>query len=172
MSAPHRSPKRLVSGVAIGLAVLAVLTVVGIVIVPQVRNSMVGTAAEGDSAVTVTTAGVTAEIPLTMGWSYRPALWDESRVTLRSPDGWMSIELHLTSDVDPADSARAVAGVTIDVFDTEPLGGMTLVHARVDDATLVGALTDGADVLTFVSTPSPAYDAELATLLSSIRFAS
>ena len=171
MSAAGRLLKRRVCGVAIGMAVLAVVAA-AIVVVPQARSSFAGEPVEVGTPVTVTTAGVTAEIPLTAGWSYRPALWDESRVTLRSPDGRMSIDLQLAVDVDPAEAARAAAGAPIDAFDTEPLGEATLLHARLGDDTLVGALTQGGDVLTVVSTPSPAYDAELATLLSMVRFVS
>jgi len=166
----RRTAPRRIWGVAIGIAVLAVVTVVGIAVVPQVWSSARGESVESDTSVTVTTAGATAQIPLTASWSYRPALWDPSRMTLRSPDGLMSIDLQLTSDVDPAEAARTAANAPIDAFDTEPVGTMTLLHARSDDDTIVGALTDGADVLTFVSTSTTAYDAELAALLASIRF--
>lgn len=172
MSATQIRLKSRIVGITVMTSVLAVVIIAGFLFGPQVLRSVSGEVVQGDAPVTVTTAGATAEIPLAHGWSFRPALWDQSRVTLRSPDGHMSIDLRLVRDVDAAESARAATGAPIDSFDTEPVGDAMLLHAHTKGDAVVGALTRGDDALTFVSTPSPAYDAELAALLATIRFTS
>jgi hypothetical protein len=107
MSAKQNRLKSRIIGIAVMTSVLAVVITAGFLFGPQVLRTISGEVVEGDTPVTVTAAERPQEIPLARGWSFYPALWDGSRVTLRSPDGQMSVDLHLARDVDAAESARS-----------------------------------------------------------------
>lgn len=151
-----------------GAAVVIAIAIAALTVGPAIWQAATTRLADRDTTMTLTTAGATAEIPVAAGWSYSAPPFDESRVTLHSPDGVMSIQFQVTPDAGAEEAARALGG-EVTAFDTEPIGAAQVVHARTRDRTAVaGAVVEGDAVLAFLSEPSPDYDAELATLLATV----
>lgn len=165
----RRSRAEIVGIIAAWSAVVAIVLVAAIVFVPAIWSAASTTVIEADTELSLVEGDASAEIPVPSGWWARPAFADGSAVTIGSPDGVMTLTLRLTTSTDADDAIVRAAPDELETVDSEPLGAATLLHARTltGDA-LVGAVAAGDAVLTFVSTPSPAYDAELAQLLATM----
>ncbi|MGB4778815.1 hypothetical protein [Microbacterium sp.] len=165
----HRTPVIVASAAA---AVIIIAVVISVFTVgPDIWAAATIRVAEDDESVTLTESESTVTVPVDRDWSYSTSPFDESRATLHSPDGVMTIEFDVGSSLEPDAAARALAG-DVAVFDHESIGRAGVIHGRTADGeALAGALVDGGTVLAFVSRPSPDYDAELAGLLARIEVA-
>ncbi len=162
----HRLP--IVVATIAGATVAVATAIAALTVGPAIWQAATTRLADIDTTVTLTASGATATIPVAAGWSYSTPLFDDSRLTVHSPDGAMSVEFMVTADAGAEDAARALGG-EITAFDTEPIGQAEVVHARTRDrAAVAGAVVQGDAVLAFLSQPSPDYDAELATLLATV----
>lgn len=139
---------------------------------PQVWAAATAEIAEDDTTIFLETTGASATIPVDGGWVVSRALFDDSRVALRSPDGAMTVHFRLAVAPDPAAAARAQVPDELSAFDEETVGAVTVLHTRTPDGrSTVGALVEGEAVLAFESSALESYDAELAAVLSRIEVA-
>ncbi len=109
---------------------MAVATAIAALTVgPAIWQASTTRLADRDTSMTLTASGATAEIPVAAGWSYSTPPFGESRVTLHSPDGVMTVQFQVTADAGAEEAARALGG-EVTAFDTEPIGQAEVVHAR------------------------------------------
>lgn len=129
------------------------------------------TVAEEELTVRLSNGSAVAEISLPSGWSWRAQFGDASRGVAGSPDRVMTVDFALVVDVDAVTALEDAAAAPLGLLNEESRSGAArLLSARtVEPGTIVGALSEGSAVVTFVSTPSPEYDAELATLLTGVE---
>lgn len=158
----------------IAIAIALVVAGVGVLawfVVPPVVASATTRVVAADETLTLTSGGASATVPVAAGWRVRPAWNDGSRVTIGSPDGELTLRLALTPASDAATTLTAMAPGPLGPEVREPDGdGRELVHARTESGdSLVGSLDGGSAAIVFVSSPSPAYDLELARLLDRIE---
>lgn len=153
-----------------GIAVTAAVVFAAITVIPQIIRASATEVAISDTTITFAAEGAAATVPVDAGWSYVIGPSDDAHATLVSPDGAFTVELTAARGVDPEQAARDAAGQAVTLFDREPVGDATVLHARVvgEDA-IVGAVVDGDASVVFVARPSAAYEAELARLLSRIE---
>lgn len=165
----RRSRAEIVGIIAAWSVAVAIVLVAALVFVPPIWSAASTTVIEADTELSLVEGDASARIPVPAGWWARPAFADGSAMTIGSPDGVMTLALRLTTTTDAEDAMVRAAPGALETVDSEPLGGATLLHARTltGDA-LVGAVAEGDAVLTFVSTPTPAYDAQLAQLLAAV----
>lgn len=156
-----------------GVVVIALIAVAAVVVVPQIIRAGATKVASTDTTVTLTAAGIRAEVPAPEGWAYVLGPFDDHTATLRSPDGAMTVDVDLTATDDAEQAVRSVAGGAVTPFDHEPVGSSTVVHAQIvgEDA-IVGAVVSGGAALVFTSRPATGYDAQLAELLAGIEVTS
>lgn len=157
------------------ITVLVSLAVVAALVVPVVVRGLTPSVSSQERTVHLSSDTATATLVLPSGWSWRSHLGDESRGVAGSPDRRMTVEFSLVPDSDVQTALDRVAPgplgpVSEETLTDGPAGVGTIRHARVlDQDALVGVITEGPVILTFVSSPSPRYDAELADLLATIE---
>ena len=170
---PPRPRRRMLPVVVI--TVLVSLAVLAALLVPVIVRGLASTVSPDDRTIVLTNGTARAALVLPGGWSWRTPFGDESRGVAGSPDRAMTVEFALLSGTDAPAALEQVAPGQLGPASEEILSDRTagigqVLHARVlDQDTLVGAVEEGPIILTFVSTPSPAYDAELAELLATIE---
>lgn len=167
-----RSRLPVIVAVLATVLVLAAIGIAALTVGPAVWAAATTERVPADTTVTLETEGASASIPVAAGWSYNHPPFDRSRLTLRSPDGAMSIDFALVpgaGDADAEAAARDLVSEEVGLFDREPIGASSVVHARSADGTvLVGAVVGPDSLVAFSSRPTPAYDAELATVLAGV----
>ncbi|MFS0912292.1 hypothetical protein AB3M89_10900 [Microbacterium sp. 179-I 3D2 NHS] len=161
-------------GPTITVAMVLLVGAAAVVVVPGIVTELTPTVSDEDRRMRVSDGKSEAWIVVPAGWSWTPAFGDESGGVVGSPDRAMTVDFSLSSTTDPRTAIEEVAPGPVGDINREILadGAATeeVAYARVDDRdVVVGAITEGPVVLTFVSTPSPAYDAELARLLADIE---
>jgi len=170
---PRPRRQRLVPVIVI--TVLVTLGLFAAMVVPVVVRGLTPTVSAQERTVRLTNETAQATLILPGGWSWRSHFGDESRGVAGSPDRLMTVELALVTGSDAPAAVDRVAPGPLGPLSEErltagPTGVGTVLHARIDDEqTIVGAVTEGPVILTFRSTPSPAYDAELADLLATVE---
>jgi hypothetical protein len=170
---PPRRRRRLLPFVII--ATLVAVGVAAALIVPVVAGGVAPTSADEERTMRLTEGNLRADIELPAGWSWSPSFGDDSRGVAGSPDRVMTVELSLTAGTDPRkaleDAAPGPLGpISEETLSEDSAGSRTLLYARVpDQGVVVGALTTGSAVVTFVASSSPTYDVELARLLAAIE---
>lgn len=159
----------LVGAMIVGAVLVAGIGVVAVTVGPAIWAAATAQVAEEDTTLVLDVAGASATVPVDEGWVFSRALFDDSQATLRSPDGALTVRVRLTAGESPEDAARAQVDEDVPAFDSEPVGAVTVLHARTSDAqAIVGAVAEGDAVLAFTSDAPASYDAELAALLSRI----
>ena len=154
---------------------LVSLAVIAALVVPVVVRGLTPSVSAEERTIRLTSDTATATLVLPGGWSWRSHFGDESRGVAGSPDRRMTVELSLVAGSDVQTALDRVAPGPLGPLSEEtlndgPSGVGTIRHARVlDQDTLVGVITEGPVILTFLSSPSPRYDAELADLLATIE---
>lgn len=154
------------------ITVVVSLVVIAALVVPVVVRGLTPSVSAQDRTVQLTGATAQATLVLPAGWSWRTHFGDKSRGVAGSPDRRMTVELSLAPGTDAAAALERIAPGVLGPSSEEMLvaGVGPVLHARVvDQDTLVGAIAEGSVILTFRSTPSPAYDAELADLLATLE---
>lgn len=157
------------------ITVLVTLGLAAAMIVPVVVRGLTPSVSAQDRTVHLTNGDADASLVLPAGWSWRTHFGDESRGVAGSPDRLMTVELSIVEGTDLPAALDHVAPGTLGPTSEEtltdgPTGVGTILHARVvDQDTIVGAISEGPVIVTFRSSPSPAYDAELADLVSTIE---
>lgn len=168
---PHR--RRLLPIVVI--TVLVALGLLAALVAPVIVRGLTATVTPEARTIVLTNETAQASVVLPGGWSWRTPFGDESRGVAGSPDRAMTVEFSLLSGSDASAALDQVApgplGPTSEEILSERVAGIgEILHARVrDQETVVGAVTEGPVILTFISSPSPAYDAELADLLATVE---
>lgn len=169
-----RPPRRRLLPIVV-ITVLVTLGLLAALVAPVIVRGLTATVSPQERTIVLENETGRASIVLPGGWSWRTPFGDESRGVAGSPDRAMTVEFSLLSGSDTSAALDQVApgplGPTSEEILSERAAGVgEVLHARVrDQDTVVGAITEGPVILTFVSTPSPAYDAELADLLSTIE---
>lgn len=163
-----RARASVVGATVAGAFLVAAIGVATVTVGPTIWSVATAEVSGVDTTLTLDAEGASASVPLDAGWSFSRALFDDTRATLRSPDGVMTLQVHLLVEADPeAAAAQTVPNV---VFDSEPVGSVTVLHARTDARSTVGAVVEEGAVLAFTSTAPETYDAELAAFLSRVEF--
>lgn len=159
-----------------GWVKIVVLIVVASVAVASVAMTVVWfstatTVAEKELTVRLSNGSAAARISLPTGWSWRAQFGDASRGVAGSPDRVMTVDFALIVDAGAVAALEEAAAAPLGPLNEEPVSGAArLLSARtVEPGTIAGAISEGSAVVTFVSTPSPEYDAELATLLTGVE---
>lgn len=174
-TAPSPRPPRQRLLPVVVTTVLVALGLLAVMIVPVVVRGLTPTVSAEQRTVRLTNESAQATLMLPGGWSWRSHFGDESRGVAGSPDRLMTVELSLVSGTDVAEALDRVAPGPLGPTSEETLspgaaGVGTVLHAHVDDQeTVVGAIAEGPVIVTFLATPSPAYDAELADLLATVE---
>lgn len=155
-----RRPRHRVPVAIATLAAAAVVIAIAAVIVgPAIWQAATTRLADRDTSMTLTAAGATAEIPVAAGWSYSTPPFGESRVTLHSADGAMTVQFQVTADGGAEEAARALGG-EVTAFDTEPIGQAEVVHARTRDrAAVAGAVAAARSAATGTAYAPAVFDA-------------
>lgn len=172
-SQPRPSRRRVLPVVVI--TVVVALGLLAALVVPVIVRGLAATVSPEERTIVLENETGQASIVLPGGWSWRTPFGDESRGVAGSPDRAMTVEFSLLSGTDAPAALEQVAPGALGLPSEEILSDRTagigeILHARVaDQDTIVGAVEEGPIILTFVSTPSPAYDAELADLLATIE---
>ena len=164
-----RARASVVGATVAGAFLVAAIGVATVTVGPTIWSVATAEVSGVDTTLTLDAEGASASVPLDAGWSFSRALFDDTRATLRSPDGVMTLQVHLWVEADP-EAAAAAQTVPNVVFDSEPVGSVTVLHARTDARSTVGAVVEEGAVLAFTSTAPETYDAELAAFLSRVEF--
>lgn len=174
MASP-RSRTPLIVALVAAVVVVAAIGLAALTVGPAVWAAATTERVTADTTVTLQTEGASATIPVEAGWSYHHPPFDRSRMTMRSPDGAMTIDFVVVADEGDTDAEQAASDLVsedVGAFDREPIGSSSVVHARTTDgAVLVGAVVGPHSLVAFSSRPTPQYDAELATLLAGVTVA-
>lgn len=153
----HRVPVAIAT--LAGAAVVIAIAIAAVIVGPAIWQASTTRLADRDTSVTLTAAGATAEIPVAAGWSYSTPPFDDSRLTVHSLDGAMSVEFMVTADAGAEEAARALGG-EVTAFDTEPIGQAEVVHARARDRTAVaGAVVAARTAATGTAYAPAVFDA-------------
>ena len=157
------------------ITLLVSLGVIAALVLPVVVRGLTPSVSAQERTVRLENDTATATLVLPAGWSWRSHFGDESRGVAGSPDRRMTVELSLVAGSDTRTALERIApgplGPTSEETLTDgPRGVGTILHAQVlDRDTVVGAVAEGPVILTFRSSPSPQYDAELADLLATVE---
>jgi hypothetical protein len=154
------------------ISVLVTFAVAAALVVPVVVRGLTPTVSTEERVVRLTDGASQVTFVLPGGWSWRTHFGDESRGVAGSPDRRMTVELSLRAGDDAAEALDAFTPGPHGPLSEESLapGIETVLHARViANDTLVGALPLDGGAVAFRSSPSPAYDAELAAFLATIE---
>ncbi|WP_223624246.1 hypothetical protein [Microbacterium sp. EST19A] len=170
---PRRPRMHVLSVIAITVVVTVI--VAAALVVPVLIGGLTSTVDTEERTVHLTDGTAEVQLVLPPDWSWRGHFGDESRGVAGSPDRRMTIELELAAEAEPLAVIEGIAPGPLGPASEEPLVDgpadlATVVYARVlDQDVVVGAIADGPVVVTFIASPSPAYDAELADLLATLE---
>ncbi|PRA81519.1 hypothetical protein [Microbacterium sp. MYb66] len=172
---PRPRPRRRRVLPIVVITVLVSLGLLAALAIPVIVRGLTATTSPHERTIVLTSETATATIVLPGGWSWLTPFGDESRGVAGSPDRAMTVEFALLSGTDAPAALEQVAPGPLgpaseEILSDRPAGIEQILHARVlDQEIVVGAVTEAPVTLTFVSDPSPAYDAELADLLATIE---
>lgn len=164
---PRRN--RVIATWVVSALALAAVAVAGWFVGPPAYRALVPQTASERDVVTLTAGESVATVAITPGWSYRLPFNDDAGIDLTSPDGVMTVSLQLHRDVDAQIASAEESPGPLEAWSVEDIATGELFHARTSDGlATVGAMAVDSHAVTFVSTASPEYDAELAQLLTGI----
>lgn len=174
----RRRARTALIAVVVSVLVLAALGGLALFLAPRVLPNLTTALAESDLPVTMDADAARASVVVPSGWVYHRGWGDDAEVTLRSPDGQLSLTLAVTDAAltDAFTTAGQAASGTLGAAASERLAsGLDLVHAdAADSGTLVAAVGASGEASVRVIAQAPAerfgaYRAAIAGVLESVR---